>query len=143
MVFSSRTQNAEDSREERNSVREPADLLDDWDDRLCRFCACEDARAVGLAVQLEPFGQASDYVLPRHVPAEVFLKLGPVIAGLKGGASLKPCFEGLLGGFDLFFELLQSAAQAQKKNQLGLGDLLRGLLRNGKYACGFLLLRNG
>jgi hypothetical protein len=64
-----------------------------------------------LPSSFEPLGQADDYVLPRNVPAEVFPKLGPVIAGLRRDASFKPRFDGLLGGSDLLLELGETTAQ--------------------------------
>jgi hypothetical protein len=89
-------------------------LFDDEGDSACRFGAGENLGTVGFAVHLEPSCQANNDILPRDVPAEVFLKLGSMIAGLKGGASLKPRFDGLLGGFDLLLELMETTATNDK-----------------------------
>jgi len=102
-------------------VRKPAGafrLFDDEGNAACRLCGLENFRAVGFAVHPEPFGQANDYILPRDIAAEVFLKLGAMIAWLKVGSGLKPRFDGLLGGFDLLLELMQTATQREQQFKL-------------------------
>jgi hypothetical protein len=99
-------------------------LLDDERDRACRLRAGENFRAVGFAVHPEPLGQANHNVLPRDVAAEVFLEFGAVIARLKLRPRSEASLDGLFRGFDLLLELMETAAQGQKRCQFELRDCL-------------------
>jgi hypothetical protein len=57
-----------------------------------------------------------------------------VIAWLKRGTGLKSRLDGLLGGFDLLLELVQTATKRQKQFQLYLGNAFRcGEWNNGEF----------
>ena len=93
-------------------------LFEDEGNAACRLCGLENFRAVGFAVHPEPFGQANDYILPRDIASEVFLKLGAMIAGLKRRTRLKSRLDGLFGGFHLLLELMQTTTQREQQFKL-------------------------